>query len=106
MNSHKRETPSVVWLEGDAIDQLIYKALLNDVAQAKPSPLIWENICQRIAATDDFGHKENSISALSLWRSILIYFHEFLYDRSWETRLEKRRPLFFWPVHAWVVTVT
>lgn len=97
MSSHKQKDLSPIWPRGDAIDQLIYQALLGEVRDAEPSSHVWENICQFIAAADVTSpDKRSEVWIRSLLSNVLVFFNNLLYDRSWETRLAERRPLLPW----------
>jgi hypothetical protein len=95
-SSFKQTKLSPVQSRSDAIGQLIYQALWSEVRDAEPSPQVWENICQQIAAADRARRDQNPVTFLSfLFDGATRMFNEFLYDRSWETRMaEYRMPIF------------
>lgn len=101
MNFHKQKEPLPIWLNGDAIDQLIYQSLLAEVRGAEPPPRVWETICQRIMVpSGSRAVGRSKMRVRSFLDGILILFdNNRLYDRSWEARLSERRPLFFWQDH-------
>jgi hypothetical protein len=96
MSSCRQTELSLVRSRSDAIDQLIYQALWSEVKDAEPSPQVWENICKQIAARDKTHWDQHPVTFFSSLRNMaLTIFNEFLYDRSWETRMaEYRIPVF------------
>ncbi len=96
MSSFREKELSLARSRSDMIDQLIYQALWSEVKGAEPSPQVWENICKQIAAKDSVHRGRQPVTLFSSLRNtVLALFNEFLYDRSWETRLaEHRMPVF------------
>jgi len=79
------------------MDQLIYQTLLDDVRGKEPSPQVWENICQSIAAKDAPELRRGTTRRIfALLDGALIVLNAFLYDGSWETRLREHQKPVFW----------
>jgi hypothetical protein len=99
MSFHEQQVSSPMSSRGDVIDQLIYHALLGEIRGAEPSPQVWDNICQRITATDASCQAQDARSWISLLLdSALILFNVFFGENEWETQLVRRREPIFWPL--------
>ena len=105
MRYHKHKQPPPMWSGGDVIDQLIYQALLAEVREAEPSLCVWENIrqCAAAAGTSLIGERSTIMWARSFLNNVLAFWGNLLFDRSWEARLAKRRPLFLWSDYILIV---
>jgi hypothetical protein len=104
MSYHKHRDSPPLWWAGDVIDQLIYQALLAEVREAEPSPHVWENIWECVAAARTTPpDRRSTVWVRSFLNNVLAFWGTLLFDRSWEARLAKRRPLFLWSDYILIV---
>ena len=96
MSSHSQE-PSSLCSATNLIDQLIYQALHDEVKEFEPSPQVWDNICERIAATDVSRQGKDASAWVPLMRSSALTLLDVFFGGSeWEARLTKHRAPISW----------
>lgn len=97
MSSRSREESFLLGSRGDLIERLIYQSLHDEVEGIEPSPQVWENICQRIVATDVSSQGRDAKAWVPLLLdSALALFNVFFSSSDWEAQLVKHQSPVLW----------